>query len=115
MEKKLYQHKLYGIIFESESSAGKFFDICLLWMIILSVLVVILESVSSIRENWGHVFNILEWFFTVVFTLEFICRIFCVKKPQKYIFSFMGMIDLLAILPSYLGLFFTSHSSFLIF
>lgn len=98
--------KIYGIIFGTETSAGKSFDIILLWLIILSVTVVVLESVSSLRESYHDLFMDLEWVFTIVFTVEYLLRIYTTPKPLKYITSFYGIIDLLAIVPSYLGLLF---------
>lgn len=98
--------KIYAIIFGSNTQAGKTFDVILLWMIILSVTVVVLESVSTFRDTYHKAFISAEWFFTILFTMEYLLRIFSTPRPWKYITSFYGIIDLLAILPTYLGLIF---------
>ncbi len=99
-----FRNKLYEIIFEADTPAGKWFDIFLLWAILISVLVVFLESISELRSSYGDIFYYLEWFFTILFSIEFILRIISTKKPFGYIFSFYGIIDVLAILPTYLSL-----------
>ena len=96
--------KIQEIIFEADTPMGKLFDIALLVMILLSVIVVMLESVESYRNEWSWLFEILEWIFTFLFSLEYLLRIFSVKKPFKYIFSFYGIIDLLSLIPSYIGI-----------
>ncbi|BCL76090.1 ion transporter [Jeongeupia sp. HS-3] len=100
-----WQRRLYTIIFEADTPAGKCFDVCLLVAIVLSVLTVVLDSVASIRAQWGGVFTALEWGFTLLFTAEYIVRIACVARPWRYITSPLGLIDLLSILPTYMGLF----------
>ena len=97
--------ELREIIFEAETLAGKRFDIVLLWAILFSVLTVMLESVESLRLTYGPYFMAIEWGFTDLFSLEYLARIYTVEKPLKYIFSFYGIVDLLAIIPSFLGLF----------
>lgn len=99
------QKKLHEIIFEADTRAGKWFDILLLWAIVLSVTTVMLESVDSIRLIYGNEIKIIEWVFTFIFTLEYIARLYSIGKPLKYVFSFYGIIDLLSIIPTYLGLF----------
>jgi len=94
--------RLHQIIFEADTPKGKAFDIALLIAILLSVLVVMLESVASINEEYGSLLLTLEWIFTILFTIEYFLRIYSINKPLKYIFSSMGIIDLLAILPTYL-------------
>lgn len=106
--------KLHEVIFEAETPAGKTFDVILLWAIVLSIVAVLLESVTSIREQFGSVLRIIEWAFTFLFTAEYLVRIFCVHRPLKYMGSFFGIIDLLAILPSYLSLLFTGAHSLLV-
>jgi voltage-gated potassium channel len=96
--------KLYAIIFESETRAGRWFDLALIAVILVSVLVVVLDSVQPIRARWGAVFGVFEWFFTVVFTLEYIARLACLKRPLRYAMSFYGVVDLLALLPTYLAI-----------
>lgn len=102
--KQNLRDKLYEIIFEADTPAGKWFDIILLWAILTSVLVVFLESIAVLRISYGILFYYLEWFFTILFTVEYGLRIFSTRKPLRYIFSFYGVIDLLAILPTYLSL-----------
>ncbi|WP_420575537.1 ion transporter [Ekhidna sp.] len=96
---------LFEVVFGTETRAGKLFDIVLLWAIVLSVLAVMLESVTEIRQSFGDVFLILEWTFTVLFTIEYLLRLFITAKPGRYAFSFFGIIDLLATVPTYLTLF----------
>lgn len=96
--------RLFVIVFGTETRSGKLFDIILLWAIVLSVLSVMLESVREIRQTYDHLFFISEWFFTILFTIEYLLRLFITEKPKKYAFSFFGIIDLLATLPTYLTL-----------
>ena len=104
MKNQSWRERLHEIIFEADTPAGKSFDIGLILCIIMSVAIVILDSVSSIRAAWGHVFTQLEWVFTILFTFEYALRLLTVKKPIRYAISFFGIIDLLAILPTYLSL-----------
>lgn len=106
-QKKTLRQKLHEIVYEADSSTGKVFDILLLVAILLSVLVVMLESVESINLKYGSFLFFIEWFFTILFTFEYIIRIWVLKRPANYIFSFFGIVDLLSILPTYLSLFFT--------
>ena len=94
--------RIHQIIFEADTKEGKVFDIILLIAILLSVLIVILESVATVHQQYGSVLLGLEWFFTILFTVEYFFRIYSINKSSKYIFSTMGVIDLLAILPTYL-------------
>ncbi len=98
--------KIHEVIYEADTPAGKTFDISLLVLIIISVLAVILESVKEFDTKYHSLFTITEWVITVVFTLEYALRIYSVKRPSKYILSFYGIIDLLAILPTYISLVF---------
>ena len=100
-----WRRKLYIIIFESDTPAGKAFDVVLLFFILFSILTVILESVASYRMQYGRIFITLEWFFTAVFTIEYLLRIITYPRPLRYIFSFYGLVDLFSILPTYLALF----------
>jgi voltage-gated potassium channel len=100
-----WRDTLYRIIFEADTPLGKTFDIVLVVSIVLSVLAVMLDSVASIHAQWSSTLFYAEWFFTIIFTLEYIARLVSVSKPSGYIFSFMGMVDLLSTLPSYIGLF----------
>ncbi|MDA0312571.1 MAG: ion transporter [Gemmatimonadetes bacterium] len=95
----------YEIIFGHETFGGKAFDVILLIAIVLSVATVILESVQGLRSDYGGVFLGLEVAFTVVFTLEYVVRLWCVDRPARYALSFFGLIDFMAVLPTYLSLF----------
>lgn len=108
------REKLYRIVFETDTRAGKRFDIFLLWLILFSVLVVMVESVPEIGRKYSDVFFVIEWCMTVIFTIEYLLRIWISLKPVKYVFSFWGFIDLLAILPSYLSLIFAGYHYFVI-
>lgn len=111
---KPWQQRLYNIIFGYESRAGKLFDIILLWAILLSVLAVMLESVREISQPNRVTFSIVEWFFTILFTIEYTARIAASPEPRRYITSFMGIVDLLSLIPTYLGLFISGTSSLMI-
>ena len=100
-----WKHRLYRIIFESGTRGGKIFDVALLIAIGLSVTVVMLESVQSIREACGGFIKVLEWTFTILFSIEYIARLLCVRRPLRYVWSLYGIIDLFAFLPSYINLF----------
>ncbi|WP_339609149.1 ion transporter [uncultured Planktosalinus sp.] len=104
------RQQLYIVIYGTNTKAGKLFDIFLLIFILLSVLAVMLESVKEIDDNYHSILLSAEWFFTILFSIEYILRIFSTKKPWKYIFSFYGIIDLLAILPMYLSFFITGSN-----
>ncbi|WP_018477924.1 ion transporter [Pontibacter roseus] len=99
------QRRLHTIIFEAETPAGKTFDILILMLILASIVVVSLESVVEIRRKYLPILQGLEWAFTGLFTIEYLLRIVSTRKPLRYIFSFFGIIDLLAIIPTYLSLF----------
>jgi len=100
-----YRETLHEIIFEADTPAGKLFDIILIVSIVLSVIVVMLDSVSTIRNSYGGFLVLSEWFFTFLFTIEYFLRLSCVGRPFKYATSFFGIVDLLAIIPTYLSLF----------
>lgn len=97
-----WRRALFSVIFESESRAGRLFDLVLIAVIVTSVAIVILDSVQPIRQRAGDVFSALELVFTALFTLEYLGRLACVKKPLRYATSFYGVIDLLALLPTFL-------------
>jgi voltage-gated potassium channel len=99
-----FRHRLHEIIFEADTPAGKAFDVALLCAILLSVTIVALESVASIRERFGVQLRAVEWFFTALFTVEYVLRMVAVLKPLRYARSFFGLVDLLALLPTYLSL-----------
>ncbi len=96
--------RLFTIIFEADTPKGRLFDVALLISIILSVLVVMLESIKSFSTLYHRVFAILEWVFTGIFTLEYLLRLYAVRRRVKYVFSFFGVVDLVSILPTYLSL-----------
>lgn len=106
-----FKERLHEIIFEADTKAGKLFDIVLLWSILISVVVVMMESVESLKLHYGVYFTYIEWGFTIMFSIEYIARIISIKKPFKYIFSFYGIVDLLSILPTFLGIFITGTQS----
>jgi voltage-gated potassium channel len=112
---KTWRLRLHEIIYESNTVAGKIFDISLLVLIIASIIVVMLDSVEHWHNLYGSTFFQLEWFFTFAFTVEYILRLISIRKPWKYMFSFLGIIDMLAIIPSYLSIFYTGAQSLLVF
>ena len=99
-----WRDALYRIIFESDTPQGKVFDLVLVICIVISVLVVMLDSVASMHLHWSGTLYVLEWLFTIIFTVEYVARVISVHKATGYIFSFMGIVDLLSTLPSYIGL-----------
>ncbi|MCB0638857.1 MAG: ion transporter [Lewinella sp.] len=99
------REQLHEVIFEADTPMGKAFDIILLIFISISVVVVMLESMAPLQARHQELFFILEWGFTIIFTIEYFLRIYAVYRPMNYMTSFFGVIDLLAILPSYLSLF----------
>ena len=94
--------RLYTIIFEADTRAGRWFDLALVGLILASVAVVVLDSMASVHARHGHWMKVLEWFFTIAFTAEYVARLACVRHPWRYARSFFGIIDLLAVLPAYL-------------
>lgn len=106
--------RVFHIIFGTDTRNGKRFDVILLVAIVVSVLLVILESVPDIRFRYGNYLHIAELFFTGLFTLEYAARIWSTRWPKKYIFSFFGIVDLLAILPTYIGLVFIGAHSLMV-
>lgn len=113
-EPKSFKERLWQIIFEAETPLGKAFDVVLLLAITLSVLAVMLESVASIQMQHGQALMIAEWAFTILFTFEYLLRVFLVRKPVRYMTSFYGIVDLLSCLPSYLGLIVTGTHSLMV-
>jgi voltage-gated potassium channel len=95
---------MYDVIFEADTPAGRRFDIALVFAILLSILVVVLDSVPSLHGDYGDALNALEWAFTLLFTVEYIARLVCVQRPWRYATSFFGAIDLLSVLPTYFSL-----------
>jgi voltage-gated potassium channel len=108
------REQLYIIIFEADTRAGKYFDVALLWAIVLSTLIVILESVKELRDDYSIWFDGFELFFTAIFTIEFILRLWTARKATGYLTSFYGIVDLLSVLPTYLELVITSSQYLMI-
>ncbi|NOH98393.1 ion transporter [Vibrio sp. 99-70-13A1] len=106
MSRHSLKHHLYVIIFGTHTPAGRAFDIGLIIAIIASLIVLVLDSIPALNEQWSDVFMYLEFGFTGLFTIEYLLRLYCSPKPKAYAGSFYGVIDLLAILPTYLALFF---------
>jgi voltage-gated potassium channel len=98
------RERLHEVIFEADTPLGKAFDVLLLIAIMLSVTAVCLETVSSISDKYGHTLRIIEWSFTILFTIEYALRLYAVRRPMRYATSFFGIVDVLAILPTYLSL-----------
>ena len=109
-----WRNRLHDIIYENNTPAGKAFDVALLLLIIASIVVVMLDSIERFDREYAALFHMLEWTFTILFTLEYILRLISIKKPWQYVFSFLGLIDLLAIIPSYLSIFFAGYQSLLV-
>jgi voltage-gated potassium channel len=109
-----WREQLHEVIFEAETPAGKAFDLALLVCIVASVVTVLLESVASIRARYGVVLRALEWGFTILFTVEYVLRLACVRRPHRYALSFFGLVDLLAIVPTYLSFFFVGAQSLIV-
>lgn len=99
-----WRHKLHEIIFEADTSAGRKFDVLLIICIVLSVLLVMLDSIGPFRQKFGDGLTFGEWFFTLLFTAEYGLRLISVRRPLRYVTSFFGIVDLLAILPTYLSM-----------
>ena len=100
------RQKIHDIIYEADTPAGKRFDISLIIIIIISIILVALETVGWINERYASIFNIAEWVITILFTIEYILRIISIHHPKDYIFSFYGIIDFLATIPKYISLIF---------
>ena len=107
-----WKSNIHEVIYGTHTPAGKLFDIILLVVIIYSIIIVMLESVEGYDTQYHDFFNISEWVVTILFSIEYFLRIICVKKPSKYIFSFYGIIDLLATIPKYLSLIFAGSQYF---
>jgi voltage-gated potassium channel len=101
-----WRRSLYRVIFEADTPAGRWFDILLIVSILVSVAVVMLDSVQAVRLAHGRALSVLEWFFTLLFTVEYVLRLACSRRPRRYAVSLFGVVDLLAILPTYLSILF---------
>ncbi|MFT4033406.1 MAG: ion transporter [Siphonobacter sp.] len=113
--RKHWRERLQEIIYESNTKAGKAFDVTLLIAIITNIAVVMLDSVVSYHKHYGELFYKIEWVFTILFTIEYILRLISIRQPVRYILGPLGLIDLLAIIPSYLSIFFIGAQSLLVF
>ena len=102
---KNWKEKVHEVIYEADTPAGKLFDVILLLVILLSILLVMLESIESIGTKYAYILNVAEWVITILFSIEYIARIISVEKPKTYVFSFYGIIDLLSTIPKYISLF----------
>ncbi len=109
-----WRAKLHAVTFEADTRAGRAFDIALITAVLLSVLCVVLESVGSIRAQYGTLLLAMEWGFTAIFTVEYVLRVLSVRRPFHYMTSFFGLVDLLAILPTFVSLLFPSMHSLLV-
>ena len=108
MNHVIIKQQLYDTIFGTETKAGRNFDLCLIFIILLSVFCVILDSMNTVHQRFDTILLTAEWTFTLLFTLEYFTRLYCSPNPKAYIFSFYGLVDILAVLPTYLALFFAS-------
>ena len=100
-----FRSKLNVVIFGTDTRAGKLFDVVLLYAIVFSIIIVMLESVKEINERYNTTLNVLEWASTIFFTIEYILRLFCSRRPIRYASSFLGIIDLLSVIPTYMTIF----------
>ena len=98
------RRRMYDIIFEADTPAGRRFDIALVFAILMSILAVVLDSVPSLRKEYGSTLSVIEWGFTLLFTVEYMARLVCVQRPWRYATSFFGIVDLLSVLPTYVSL-----------
>jgi voltage-gated potassium channel len=109
-----WRARLHEIIFEADTRAGRAFDLALLVAILVSVATVALESVASIRHAYGGALKVVEWTITALFTVEYVLRLVAVDRPARYARSLLGVVDLLAIVPSYLALVAPQTQSFVV-
>ncbi|MDQ3003215.1 MAG: ion transporter [Fibrobacterota bacterium] len=107
-----FRRRCHRIIFKTDTRAGRAFDIVLVWAILLSVAAVLLESVAGIRARVGRLFDVIEWTFTILFSIEYCLRLFSLRNPFAYAMSFFGYVDLFSILPTYLALFVPGAQAF---
>jgi len=108
------QEKLHEIIFEADTPEGRWFDIILMVAIIASVVIVMLETVKELNDKYHTLFVTIEWFLTILFTIEYVLRLYCVRSKLRYATSFFGVIDLVSIIPTYISLFLAGTQYFLV-
>ena len=109
-----WRRRVHEIVFEADTAAGKLFDVFLITAIVISVTVVMLDSVTTIHDRYGQELLVLEWAFTILFTVEYVVRIISVQNAGRYVTSFFGVVDLLAILPTYLSVLMPGSQSLLV-
>ena len=100
------RQKIKTIIFGTETKAGKLFDEVLIAIIVLSIITVLLDSVAIYHERYGNILYLAEWFFTILFSIEYLLRIYCIRLPSSYVYSFYGIVDLLSVIPTYISVLF---------
>ena len=100
-----WRHRLHEVVFEADTSGGKTFDLMLIVCITLSIIVVMLDSIQAFHEQYSSLLYVVEWLFTLLFTVEYALRLLCVGRPLRYVFSFYGIVDFLSIIPTYLSIF----------
>ena len=100
------KENIKSVIFGTTTPAGKAFDLALIISILFSIILVMLDSITGYHDNYGEIFYFIEWVLTILFTLEYVLRIYCIRLPSSYIFSFYGIVDLMALIPTYLSLLF---------
>lgn len=105
-----WKARLHEIIYEADTPEGRFFDVALLVVILLSIILVMLESVHSLYLRYFWEFYIAEWIITIIFTIEYIARIVAINKKRRYIFSFYGIVDLLSTIPTYIAFIFGGYN-----
>jgi voltage-gated potassium channel len=110
-----WKNRLHEIIYEADTKEGKWFDIILILTIIISIVLVMLESVEAFDAKYHDFLNISEWVITILFTVEYITRIITIKKPSSYIFSFYGIVDFLATIPKYISIIFVGTHALVAF
>ena len=114
MVKPSFREKTYRVIFGTDTAAGQRFDIALIYFILFSVLAVVLSSIGSLQAQYGAWLFKIEWAFTLLFSMEYLLRIYSSPKPLRYIFSFYGLVDLLSIIPTYVALLFPGANYWLV-
>ena len=114
MDSNNWRQRLYVMVFQSDTVAGRRFDSTLLLIILASLVIVILDSIQSVHDNYADVLAYIEWGFTLIFAIEYALRLYCSPKPLRYAFSFYGLVDLLAIVPGILALYYSDAQYLLI-
>ncbi len=109
-----WRGKLHELIFEADTPAGKAFDVLLIATILLSIVVVIIDSIPSVEREWGTYLYVCEWVFTFLYTIEYALRLICLGRPLRYALSFYGIVDLVAVLPTYLSIFIAGSQSLIV-